>query len=350
MKPISWILVVVGVVVLAAIFCIILAINPPLWPYKMDLQGGMTMRLKVQSQEAVKNTTERIVQEIKSGLKQEEIRYRAVESTDDDRISVTISGDRHIENFDAYLKKEYPDLVEVERNVSDGTLTAVLSLSDEGAEQIRTMAVEQALKTIRSRIKEFGIRKSIIQRQGEETIIVQLPGVKDAERARNLVVKTAMLEFKLVDKTMDASQVAPGYLPADREILDGAGLDSSGRLRKYVVYKRALLTGDYLTGAKVNINKYNDVSVDIEFNKKGAKIFEEITGAHVNEPLAIVLDGKVQSAPNISERIAGGRARISGNYTMEEAHDLAIVLRSGSLPAPLVLESQTMVESSLGDK
>jgi preprotein translocase subunit SecD len=348
LKAISWKLVVVVAVVLAAIIYVLPTINPSLWPHKkinlgLDLQGGMNMRLKVLSQEAVKNTTDRIAQEIKGGLKEKKIRYRSIESTDDARISVVIKGSKYIEDFEAYIEKEYPDLVGTDRKVSDGALTLFLDLSDEDAEDIRTMAVEQALETIRNRIDQFGVSEPLIQRQGEETIIVQLPGIKDAKRARDLVGKTAMLEFKLVDETLSASQVTPGSLPADREILQG----KDGR--SYVVYKKALLTGDYLTEARIDLNnQYGEIRVGIELNKKGAKLFEEITTAHVNEPLAIVLDDKVQCAPNIDEPIPGGSAVIRGGYTMEEATDLAIVLRAGSLPAPMELENETTVGPSLG--
>ena len=347
MKAISWKLVVVSVVVVTAIILTLPTIKPSLWPHKkinlgLDLQGGMNMRLRVMSQEAVKNRLEQIAQELKSGLKEEKIRYKSIESTEDGRISVIIKGDRYIEDFEPFLEDEYPDLVEVERNISEGTLTLVMGLSEEDIEQRKTWAVEQALETIRNRIDQFGVSEPMIQRQGEETIIVQLPGVKDAERARDLVGKTAMLEFKLVDRVIYSAEDKPSPLPADQEILEG--IDG----RSYLVYKKSLLTGEYLTEAKVNIDQFNEISVGIEFDKKGARLFEEITGDHVNEPLAIILDNKVQSAPNINEKIAGGKAQVTGSYTMEEAHDLAIVLRAGSLPAPLELENETTVGPSLG--
>jgi len=347
LKAISWKLVVVSVVVVTAIILTLPTIKPSLWPHKkinlgLDLQGGMNMRLRVMSQEAVKNRLEQIAQELKSGLKEEKIRYKSIESTEDGRISVIIKGDRYIEDFEPFLEDEYPDLVEVERNISEGTLTLVMGLSEEDIEQRKTWAVEQALETIRNRIDQFGVSEPMIQRQGEETIIVQLPGVKDAERARDLVGKTAMLEFKLVDRVIYSAEDKPSPLPADQEILEG--IDG----RSYLVYKKSLLTGEYLTEAKVNIDQFNEISVGIEFDKKGARLFEEITGDHVNEPLAIILDNKVQSAPNINEKIAGGKAQVTGSYTMEEAHDLAIVLRAGSLPAPLELENETTVGPSLG--
>ena len=347
MKAISWKLVVVGVVVVTAIILTLPTIKPSLWPHKkinlgLDLQGGMNMRLRVMSQEAVKNRLEQIAQELKSGLKEEKIRYKSIESTEDGRISVIIKGDRYIEDFEPFLEDEYPDLVEVERNISEGTLTLVMGLSEEDIEQRKTWAVEQALETIRNRIDQFGVSEPMIQRQGEETIIVQLPGVKDAERARDLVGKTAMLEFKLVDRVIYSADDKPSPLPADQEILEG--IDG----RSYLLYKKSLLTGEYLTEAKVNIDQFNEISVGIEFDNKGARLFEEITGDHVNEPLAIILDNKVQSAPNINEKIAGGKAQVTGSYTMEEAHDLAIVLRAGSLPAPLELENETTVGPSLG--
>ncbi len=348
LKDISWKLVLVGVVVLAAIICILPTFKPTLWPYKkinlgLDLQGGMEMRLKVESQKAVKNKIDQLADEIKSELRDKKIRYKKIESTADAKISVIIDGAKDIQDFESYLKDENSDLVESNRLVSDNVLTVQLGFSQENVNDIESKAVEQDLETIRNRIDQFGVSEPIIQRTKGETILVQLPGVKDTERAMELVGKTAMLEFKLVDDTKTASQPNPSSLPPNEEYLDGIGG------RRYVVYKKTLLTGEYLTDAEVKINSStNEVYVSMDFDKKGARIFDEITGAHVGERLAVVLDGKIQTAPNIKERISGGRASITGDYTMEEAHDLAIVLRSGQLWAPLTLEDQQIVGASLG--
>ena len=357
MKAISWKLVVVGAAVLAAIVYTLPTIQPSLWPHKkvnlgLDLQGGMHLLLEVQSQEAVETTVEQIAQELKSGLREEKIRYKQIERVDGDKISVTIRDDKNIDAFDKYLDEEYPDLRSVDRSVTDGTLTQTLDLPDEEAERIRKNAVSQALETIRNRIDEFGVSEPDIRTQGEEQILVQLPGIKDVQRAKDLIGKTAQLSFKLVDDSIDASQAKKETLPADRELLYEVHVDPETRRTvrtPYVVYKRTLLSGSYVTDAKVQIDsQYNEPYVTIDFDRKGGNLFADITGENVNKRLAIILDDKIQSAPVIQEKISGGAARITGRFTADEARDLAIVLRAGNLPATVVPLEERTVGPSLG--
>jgi preprotein translocase subunit SecD len=357
LKAISWKLVVVGAAVLAAIVYILPTIQPSLWPHKkinlgLDLQGGMHLLLEVQSQEAVETTVEQIAQELKGGLREEKIRYKQIERVDGDKISATIRGDKNIDAFDTYLNDEYPDLRSVKRTMTDDTLTQILDLPDGEAERIRTNAVAQALETIRNRIDEFGVSEPDIRTQGEEQILVQLPGIKDVQRAKNLIGKTAQLSFKLVDDSIDAGQARKETLPADRELLYEVHVDPNTRRTvrtPYVVYKRTLLQGSYVTGAKVQFDsQYNEPYVTIDFDRKGGRRFAEITGENVNKRLAIILDDKVQSAPVIQEKISGGAARITGRFSLDEARDLAIVLKAGNLPATVVPLEERTVGPSLG--
>ena len=209
------------------------------------------------------------------------------------------------------------------------------------------MAVDQAIETIRNRIDQFGVSEPVIQRQGEDMILVQLPGVKDPQRAINLIGKTATLEFKLVDDENSLEKALKGDLPADGQLLYQRQVNPSTGVvsqNPFLLNSRTLLTGDSLTSAQVRIDsRFNEPYVSIEFDTRGAQIFERITRNNVNKRLAIVLDGNVYSAPQIQERIAGGQAQITGSFSMEEARDLAIVLRAGSLPAPV-----TIVEKSAG--
>ena len=357
MKAISWKLVVVGVVVLAAIVYILPTIQPSLWPHKkinlgLDLQGGMHLVLEVESQEAVNSSIERTAQDIKSGLKEQNIRYKQIERTGGDKISIIIKGDQNIQKFESYLNDEYKDLRQVSRSVADDTLTEVLDFPDTESARIKTMAVDQALETIRNRIDQFGVSEPDIRRQGEERILVELPGIQDVQRAKDLIGQTALLEFKLVDDTINAADAKADSLPPDRQLLYETKVDpTTHRTIKtpFVVYKHALLSGSYLTDAKVQISsQYNEPYVAIDFDKKGAKLFETITGENVNKRLAVVLDDKVQTAPVIKERIAGGAAVINGQFTTDEARDLAIVLRAGSLPAPVKVLEERTVGPSLG--
>jgi len=179
-----------------------------------------------------------------------------------------------------------------------------------------------------------------------------LPGIKDTQRAKDLIGKTALLEFKLVDETHDVDAAVKGTVPAGTELLYEVREDPQTRRvtrTPFLLFKRALLNGSYLTDAKVQIDsQYNEPYVSIKFDKKGAQIFEKVSEENVKKRLAIVLDQNIYSAPVIQEKISGGEARITGRFTTEEARDLAIVLRAGALPAPVTILEERTVGPSLG--
>jgi len=206
-------------------------------------------------------------------------------------------------------------------------------------------AVDRALEIIRNRVDKFGVSEPLIQREGKDKIVVQFPGLKDPQRAKNLIGSTALLEFRLVDKER-LEEAEGGKVPKGYEILE----DDTGK--KYLVKKEPELTGDSLVNAWVDTSGMRGIMaqpvVSIEFNKAGAKKFAQVTGAHVGEQLAIVLDRKVRSAPVIRDRIDGGRAQIEGNFSLEEARDLKIILRAGALPAPVKIIEERTVGPSLG--
>ena len=202
----------------------------------------------------------------------------------------------------------------------------------------------KALEIIRNRVDEFGVKELSVYRQGIDEIVVQLPGVTDRDRARELIGKTALLEFKLVEDNADLyNKALQGEIPEGYELKDV-------EKEKILLRKETLLTGDTLVNAEVKFDqsRFNEPYVAIEFNAKGASAFSEITGANVEKRLAIVLDGKVHSAPRINERIPSGRASITGRFTVEEAGDLAIVLRAGTLPAPIYIEEERTIGPLLG--
>ncbi|MCX5692277.1 MAG: protein translocase subunit SecD [Candidatus Omnitrophica bacterium] len=202
----------------------------------------------------------------------------------------------------------------------------------------------KALEVIRNRVDEFGVKELSVYRQGVDEIVVQLPGVTDRDRARELIGKTALLEFKLVEDDTDLyGKALQGEIPEGYELKDV-------EKEKVLLRKDTLLTGDTLVNAEVKFDqsRFNEPYVAIEFNAKGASAFSDITGANVGKRLAIVLDGKVHSAPRINERIPSGRASITGRFTVEEAGDLAIVLRAGTLPAPIYIEEERTIGPLLG--
>jgi preprotein translocase subunit SecD len=356
-KNLSWKLVIVVAVFIAAVIYILPSIKPALWPHKkinlgLDLQGGMHLVLQVDTEKAVESTIERITHELRDSLKKEHIRYTDLNRIEGARIAVKIPDQTNLEKFEEMLDKEFRDLRIVSRSADGESLALVMDLPENETERIQKMATEQALETIRNRIDQFGVSEPDIRRQGEKRILVQLPGIRDTERAKELIGKTALLEFKLVDETHDVNAALKGSPPPGSEVLYEIKEDpTTGRASKipFLIKKRSLLTGAYLTDARVQIDsQYNEPYVSIKFDKKGARIFEKITEENVKKRLAIVLDNKVYSAPVIQEKIAGGEARITGNFTIEEARDLAIVLRAGALPAPVDILEERTVGPSLG--
>ena len=212
--------------------------------------------------------------------------------------------------------------------------------------QAKLDACDRAVEVIRNRIDEFGVRETSIQKQGEDEIVVQLPGVTDRERAIDIIGKTAMLEFKVVsDDPVKLKEALAGTIPDGYDLK--YTLDDNAPL---LVEKKAALNGDMLTGAEVRFDQsqFNEPIVSLKFNSEGAKKFAEITAANVGRSLAIVLDGKVQSAPRIREAIPSGEAVITGRFDAEAAQDLALVLRVGALPAPMYVEEERTVGPLLG--
>jgi preprotein translocase subunit SecD len=357
LKNISWKPVVVFAVIITAIIYILPTLKADLWPHKkinlgLDLQGGMHLVLEVDSNKAVESTAERISQEIREQLKQKRLRNVSVDRIDGTRISAHVNKEENIDKFKALLDDDFRDLQKISEKEDNGSYTVVLGLTDNDRDDVEKLAVDQALETIRNRIDQFGVAEPDIRRQGENRILIQLPGIKDTQRAKDLIGKTAQLEFKLVDETGSVDAALKGDIKPGREILyrveENPETQRTTRT-PFLLKKRTLLTGAYLTDARVQIDsQFNEPYVSINFDKKGARIFEKITGDNVNKRLAIVLDNTVYSAPVIQEKIAGGQARITGSFSTEEARDLAIVLRAGALPAPVNILEERSVGPSLG--
>jgi len=226
-----------------------------------------------------------------------------------------------------------------------------LALKEKVITERRNSFVDQGLKVIRNRVDQFGVAEPTIQKQGENRILVQLPGVQDPARAKALIGKTAVLEFKLVDDQADAARAVQEGPPPGDEILYGRRVDRNTKAETrvpYLVKKEILLTGDVISDATVRVSEVGEPYVSVLFDSVGARLFGEATEKNVGKALAIVLDGNVHSAPVIRERIPSGQAQISGGFTFEEASDLAIVLRTGALQAPVQVLEERTVGPSLG--
>ncbi len=355
LKGYTWRLAVVLVVVLAAVIYVIPTFKPGVWPHKqinlgLDLQGGMHLALEVETEKAVQSTVERIRGELRSLTREERIRHGRIEHLGKTGLSLRLLDKKEdLEKFRNLIKENYADVTIRSTSEKEDGIYVEIGLTKEKSAEIRKQAVEQAVQTIRNRIDEFGVNEPDIRVQGQRRILVQLPGIKDIARAKDLIGKTAQLEFKLIDEEHSLQNARQGNVPPGSEILYQSSEVTGGERRAYLVKKQALLTGAHLEDAKVQIDQqFNKPYVTIEFDHTGARIFERITGDNVNKRLAIVLDDNVYSAPVIQEKIPGGSARITGNFTMQEAHDLAIVLRAGALPAPVHIIEERTVGPSLG--
>ena len=346
------------IIILLVIFGSLLYVLPSfhidVWPHKkinlgLDLQGGMHLVLEVEAEKAVESTIERMSNELRRELKTNHIKFSDIKRKG---YQLNLQVVDKIDSFDKLLDDDFPEFRIASRKQEGNVLSIVLDLPDSDMAEIKKKAAEQALETIRNRIDEFGVSEPDIRRQGDRRILIQLPGVKDPKRAKDLIGKTALLEFKLVDDQHNVEEALKGKIPPGMEILYQVVENrQTKRVSKspYLVEKRTALTGEYLTDARVNIDsQYNEPYVSIKFNKKGARLFERVTETNVQRRLAIVLDKKIHSAPVIQEKISGGEARITGSFTHDEAHDLAIVLRAGALPAPVHILEERTVGPSLG--
>jgi preprotein translocase subunit SecD len=313
----------------------------------LDLQGGMHLVLEVEAEKAVDSTTDRLVAEVTEGLAKLAIPGPEVRKLATNQLVVKLP-DAGRSDAVAEAIKSFPSLVPAGKGGTELTY----KLDDQRVQRIMENAVEQALETIRNRVDQFGVAEPTIQRQGSRNIVVELPGIKDAARAIQLIGKTARLEFRLVDEQHSVEEALKGRVPEGSEVLYERKVNKqTGEVTRtpYLLKKQMLLTGDALTNAEVKIgSKFNEPYVSIEFDREGARRFERITAENVGKRLAIVLDNTVYSAPVIRERISGGQAQITGSFTIEEARDLAIVLRAGALPAPVRIEYESIVGPSLG--
>ena len=316
----------------------------------LDLQGGIHLVLGVEADKHVSAQTERAAEDLKNGLERKGVGVKRVARDGLSSIVVDLANPSNW-NDALTVAAEFSSFDVRDRDEKAGRFT--LAMRDRAVAQLRDDAVRQGVETIRNRVDQFGVSEPTITRQGTDRILIQLPGVQDPERAKALIGKTALLEFRLLDEQTSVEQAQAGRLPEGSEILYQRRTDKETKAERkipYVVQKRTLLTGSELTRAEVQAdpNSPGNWQVAIEFTATGTRIFGEVTEQNTGKHLAIILDGTLYSAPRINERIPGGRAVITGQFAVEEARDLAIVLRAGALPAPVTILEERTVDPSLG--
>lgn len=315
---------------------------PQWWPvepmkYGLDIKGGMYLVLGVQTQEAVKSQLTSMAGAIKAEMRKENIGLLRARQSGDREIEFSLLGERSVTPFETYMTDKHPELAQLSQSGSPDRKVYVYQLGLQRSQEIEKNAVKQAIETIRNRVDQYGVSEPTIQQVGEKQIIVQLPDVTNVDLVKRTIGSVAKLEFRLVADPSNTSAYSGSVRLKNRN-----GGES-------VLEDEVLMTGDAVESASVNPDPHsNQMEVVLKMTDFGATTFDRITGDHVGRQLAIVLDNSVQSAPTIRERISGGTAQITGSFTPDEAHRLAIVLRSGALPAPLDFLEQRIVGASLG--
>ncbi|MDR1658819.1 MAG: protein translocase subunit SecD [Desulfovibrio sp.] len=318
----------------------------------LDLKGGIHLTLGVETDRAVTNSLAIAGQDLRRLAQEEKIVVLRPRVVSGDNLEFMLPRAEDEAKFRDLLSRHFPQLAAGEPQRGDaGQLRYVARFRPDEIARLETMALDQALRTIRNRIDQFGVAEPDIRKQAGNRIQVQLPGISDPRRAVELLKQTAHLEFHLVRDDVDPGKPALPTGVIVLPLLEKSSASGRESAEKRIALERdVMLTGEDVADARPSFDRMNQAYVMLNFNSRGGRVFEQVTGENVGRRMAIVLDGKVYSAPVIRERIGGGRASISGNFTTAEAQDLAIVLRAGSLPAPVTVLEERSVGPSLGQE
>jgi preprotein translocase subunit SecD len=348
-KNLRWKIITIAAVTLVAT----LLFMPPKQKLKLglDLQGGVHLVLKVRTDDALRVETETSSEQFRDALKSANIPFTSLKPTGLTSFQVDgITPDKD-QQFRQIADQQVG--VSFDRDTLNGTYT--FTMKPNIARDRRSESVTQAIQTIDRRVNELGVSEPIISPYGSagDEIMVELPGLTNVERAKGIISNTALLELKLVEAGPMSDQAAlltpyAGKVPEDMEVVPGVTSTADPTPAFYLVHKVAAVTGRDLRSAKQSIDQNNAPSVSFTLNSEGITKFTRVTGANVGRSLAIVLDGRVQSAPRIEGRINTADAQITGRFTAQEASDLAMILRSGALPASLTYLEQREVGPTLG--
>jgi preprotein translocase subunit SecD len=319
----------------------------------LDLQGGSYLLLEVDAAYVKKERLDQVRDDVRRTLRDNKIGFTGGVTVRNDAAEVRITKEADVPTALAKLR----DLSQPLGGLMGSSGQRDLEVTDAGGGVIRLSipqaamldrmrkTIEQSIQIVEKRVNELGTVEPVIQRQGNDRILVQVPGLQDPTRLKELLGKTAKMEFRMVDSSVPPDQAQQGNLPTDSELLPAANPPPPA----YVVKKQVLVAGGDLTDAQASFDqRTSEPVVSFKFNTSGARKFAQATQENVGLPFAIVLDNKVISAPVIREPITGGQGQISGNFTVQSANDLAILLRAGALPAPLTVVEERTVGPGLG--
>jgi preprotein translocase subunit SecD len=313
----------------------------------LDLRGGVHFLLQVDMQAALSKKAESLAGDLRTTLREKNVRHGGIERNGQ-AIEVRFRDRQTLEAAKAVLADQFPDLQEVDApEGSDFKLTA--TIKPEAARKVQEQALKQNMVTLHNRINELGVAEPVIQQQGLDRIVVELPGVQDTAKAKDILGRTATLEVRMVDESGEAraAELGSGPVPfGDEKFLERNG-------QAVVVKKQVILTGDNLTDAQPGFdNQTQEPAVHLTLDAKGSRIFKDVTRDNVGKRMAILLfekgKGEVVTAPVIRSEIGGGRVQISGRMTTTEANDVALLLRAGSLAAPMEIIEEFTIGPTLG--
>ena len=304
----------------------------------LDLQGGSHLLLQVDSAAVQTERLDSIGESLRLEFREARIRFKNLD-VDGAQLSFTLRDEKGITIRDEALRALGPDYI-----VETDGLTSTVTFSEQGVINLQTNTVEQSIEIIRRRLDPDGTKEPIIQRQGASRVLVQLPGVDKPEDIKRLLGRTAKLTFQLVDLRTTATEArSSGRVPPGAVLMESANGDGT----YYVIEKRVLVSGETLDTATAGFDQNSQPAVNFSLNSEGARKFGKVTGENIGRPFAIVLDGQVVSAPTIQSQIFGS-GQITGNFTVAETNELALILRAGALPAPLIVLEERSIGPGLG--
>jgi len=323
----------------------------------LDLQGGSYLLLEVQLDQVQKDKVESLKGDIRHALRKARIGYQFLDDAGDDAVSVHVLESDRVDEARTLMQGLNPSMSggllsigarEYDLNEPGGN-RLVLKMTDAYKKQSKEDIVTQSIEVVRKRIDEMGTREPTIERQGDDRIVVQVPGLSDPGHLITILQTTAKMTFQLVDESADPIQATKGVVPIGSELLQRYDAKETQQRGPVVVQKRVLVTGDRLTDAQPGFDQQTgQPDVNFKFDSVGAKQFGDVTKDNVGHRFAIVLDKKVITDPVIQSVILGGQGQITGNFTTASANDLALLLRAGALPAPLKPIDQRTVGAELG--
>jgi preprotein translocase subunit SecD len=313
----------------------------------LDLRGGVHFLLQVDMKAALDKAGDRYTTDIRSLLRSEKVQYGGI-VRDGGNVVLRFKDDAERLKARVVIEKNYPDLALRDGDAAGGELRLIAGLKPEAQKRIQEGAIQQNIQILRKRVNELGVAEPIIQQQGAERVVVQLPGVQDTARAKDILGRTASLEIRMVNDDPGALEAARGgSVPFGSDLF----IERDGQ--PVLVKRQVVLTGDRINDAQPGFDqRNNEPAVHINLDGSGARIFKEITRENVGKRMAIVLveKGKAEviTAPRINEEIGGGRVQISGRMTTREANDVALLMRAGALAAPMEIVEERTVGPSLG--